>query len=43
MLKMHGIKLCQIDIGNKLYEAQFGLANSIINPGYKSPLFWFEK
>lgn len=27
------------DIADELYEAQFGLANSIINPNYKSPLF----
>jgi hypothetical protein len=31
------------DIAEELYEARFGLANSIINPDYKSPLFWFEK
>ena len=27
------------DIADELYEAQFGLVNSIINPNYKSPLF----
>lgn len=27
------------DMADELYEAQFGLVNSIINPDYKSPLF----